>query len=94
MLKLVSTQYVLEAPEVRMSLAMPPRAPDPAALSAYWAEYEDIYRQISGTTHNDDEENHYEDGEEIGGRNVVENLQEVLDISTSLRVWLPDMGYD
>ncbi|XP_050680477.1 rho GTPase-activating protein conundrum isoform X2 [Leptidea sinapis] len=53
----------LEAPEVRMSLAMPPRAPDPAALSAYWAEYEDIYRQISGTTHNDDEENHYEEGE-------------------------------
>ncbi|XP_050346914.1 rho GTPase-activating protein conundrum isoform X3 [Nymphalis io] len=46
-----------------MSLPMPPRAPDPAALAAYWAEYEDLCRQISTAHHNDDEENHYEEGE-------------------------------
>ncbi|XP_041975006.1 rho GTPase-activating protein conundrum isoform X2 [Aricia agestis] len=47
----------LEAPEVHMSL---PRAPDPAALAAYWADYDELC-QLS--THNDDEENHYEEGE-------------------------------
>ncbi|KPJ15375.1 hypothetical protein RR48_03165 [Papilio machaon] len=37
-----------------------PRAPDPAALAAYWAEYEDLCRQISTAHHNDDDDNHYE----------------------------------
>lgn len=49
-----------EAPGVHMSLPMPPRAPDPAALAAYWAEYEDLCRQISTAHQNDDEDNHYE----------------------------------
>ncbi|OWR53628.1 hypothetical protein KGM_202198 [Danaus plexippus plexippus] len=47
----------LESPEVHMSL---PRAPDPAALAAYWAEYEDLCRQITTTASNDDDDNHYE----------------------------------
>ncbi|XP_050346903.1 rho GTPase-activating protein conundrum isoform X1 [Nymphalis io] len=58
-----SLKTEFEAPEVHMSLPMPPRAPDPAALAAYWAEYEDLCRQISTAHHNDDEENHYEEGE-------------------------------
>lgn len=52
----------LESPEVHMSLPLP-RAPDPAALAAYWAEYEDLCRQISTAHNNDDEDNHYEEGE-------------------------------
>lgn len=50
----------LESPEVRMALPLA-RAPDPSALAAYWAEYEDLCRQINST--NDDDENHYEEGE-------------------------------
>ncbi|XP_069363386.1 rho GTPase-activating protein conundrum isoform X2 [Maniola hyperantus] len=46
-----------------MSLPLPPRAPDPAALAAYWAEYEDLCRQISTAHSNDDDDNHYEEGE-------------------------------
>lgn len=53
----------LESPEVRMALPLPPRAPDPSALAAYWAEYEDLCRQISTAHHNDDDDNHYEEGE-------------------------------
>ncbi|XP_013176805.1 PREDICTED: rho GTPase-activating protein 18 isoform X2 [Papilio xuthus] len=53
----------LESPEVRMPGGVEPRAPDPAALAAYWAEYEDLCRQISTAHHNDDEDNHYEEGE-------------------------------
>ncbi|XP_072947765.1 rho GTPase-activating protein conundrum-like isoform X1 [Epargyreus clarus] len=53
----------LESPEIRMALPLPPRAPDPAALAAYWAEYEDLYRQITTAHHNEDEDNHYEEGE-------------------------------
>ncbi|XP_004926275.1 rho GTPase-activating protein conundrum isoform X2 [Bombyx mori] len=53
----------LESPEVRMALPLPARAPDPSTLAAYWAEYEDLYRHISTPHHNDDEENHYEEGE-------------------------------
>ncbi|XP_026731471.1 rho GTPase-activating protein conundrum isoform X3 [Trichoplusia ni] len=51
----------LESPEVRMALPLPARAPDPSALAAYWAEYEDLCRQI-GAAH-DDDDNHYEEGE-------------------------------
>ncbi|XP_026492586.2 rho GTPase-activating protein conundrum isoform X2 [Vanessa tameamea] len=58
-----SLKTEFEAPEVHMSLPMPPRAPDPAALAAYWAEYEDLCRQISTAHQNDDEENPYEEGE-------------------------------
>ncbi|KAJ0182808.1 hypothetical protein K1T71_002177 [Dendrolimus kikuchii] len=50
----------LESPEIRMALSLP-RAPDPSALAAYWAEYEDLCRQINST--NEDEENNYEEGE-------------------------------
>ncbi|XP_039753640.1 rho GTPase-activating protein conundrum isoform X2 [Pararge aegeria] len=53
----------VETPEVHMSLPLPPRAPDPAALAAYWAEYEDLCRQISTAHSNDDDDNHYEEGE-------------------------------
>ncbi|XP_028175847.1 rho GTPase-activating protein conundrum isoform X1 [Ostrinia furnacalis] len=53
----------LESPEVRMALPLPPRAPDPAALAAYWAEYEDLCRQISAGHQLDDDDNHYEEGE-------------------------------
>ncbi|XP_063827602.1 rho GTPase-activating protein conundrum [Ostrinia nubilalis] len=52
-----------ESPEVRMALPLPPRAPDPAALAAYWAEYEDLCRQISAGHQLDDDDNHYEEGE-------------------------------
>ncbi|XP_049875892.1 rho GTPase-activating protein conundrum isoform X2 [Pectinophora gossypiella] len=52
----------LESPEVRMALPLP-RPPDPTALAAYWAEYEDLCRQISPVTHTDDDDNHYEEGE-------------------------------
>ncbi|XP_030021063.2 rho GTPase-activating protein conundrum isoform X3 [Manduca sexta] len=52
-----------ESPEVRMALPLQPRAPDPSALAAYWAEYEDLCRQISTAHHNDDDDNHYEEGE-------------------------------
>ncbi|CAG4989028.1 unnamed protein product [Colias eurytheme] len=52
----------LESPEVRVSLPVP-RAPDPTALAAYWAEYEDLCRQISTAAQTDDDENHYEEGE-------------------------------
>lgn len=51
----------LESPDVRMALPLPARAPDPTALAAYWAEYEDLCRQISAATEDDD--NHYEEGE-------------------------------
>ncbi|KAJ8736672.1 hypothetical protein PYW08_007328 [Mythimna loreyi] len=51
----------LESPEVRMALPLPARAPDPSALAAYWAEYEDLCRQICAA--NDDDDNHYEEGE-------------------------------
>lgn len=44
-----------------MALPLPARAPDPSALAAYWAEYEDLCRQICSA--NDDDENHYEEGE-------------------------------
>ncbi|KAL0851592.1 hypothetical protein ABMA28_007373 [Loxostege sticticalis] len=53
----------LESPEVRMALPLPPRAPDPSALAAYWAEYEDLCRQISAGHILDDDDNHYEEGE-------------------------------
>ncbi|CAG4950560.1 unnamed protein product [Parnassius apollo] len=53
----------LESPEVRMSLPLEPRAPDPTTLAAYWAEYEDLCRQISTAQHNEDDENLYEEGE-------------------------------
>ncbi|XP_023945151.2 rho GTPase-activating protein conundrum isoform X1 [Bicyclus anynana] len=53
----------LETPEVHMSVPLPARAPDPAALAAYWAEYEDLCRQISTAHSNDDDDNHYEEGE-------------------------------
>ncbi|CAH2049890.1 unnamed protein product, partial [Iphiclides podalirius] len=53
----------LESPEVRMSLPLEPRAPDPSALAAYWAEYEDLCRQISAAHQNDEDDNHYEEGE-------------------------------
>lgn len=43
-----------------MALPLAARAPDPSALAAYWAEYEDLCRQIS-TAHEDD--GHYEEGE-------------------------------
>ncbi|XP_023945150.2 rho GTPase-activating protein conundrum isoform X2 [Bicyclus anynana] len=46
-----------------MSVPLPARAPDPAALAAYWAEYEDLCRQISTAHSNDDDDNHYEEGE-------------------------------
>ncbi|CAG9580976.1 unnamed protein product [Danaus chrysippus] len=49
--------YIQESPEVHMSL---PRAPDPAGLAAYWAEYEDLCRQITTAASNDDDDNHYE----------------------------------
>lgn len=56
--------YLLqEAPEVRMALPLPPRAPDP--LAAYWAEYEDLCRQISSPHQHDDDENHYEGKDEL-----------------------------
>ncbi|XP_047520127.1 rho GTPase-activating protein conundrum isoform X1 [Pieris napi] len=61
--KLESQMLKLESPEVRMSLPLPPRAPDPSALAAYWAEYEDLCRQISTAHHTDDDDNHYEEGE-------------------------------
>lgn len=48
-----------ESPEVRMALPLPARAPDPTALAAYWAEYEDLCRQICA----EDDDNHYEEGE-------------------------------
>ncbi|CAH1639395.1 unnamed protein product [Spodoptera littoralis] len=48
-----------ESPDVRMALPLPARAPDPTALAAYWAEYEDLFRQISAA--HDDDDNHYED---------------------------------
>ncbi|XP_059058394.1 rho GTPase-activating protein conundrum, partial [Achroia grisella] len=55
---------VQESPEVRMALPLPPRAPDPAALAAYWNEYEEyLCRQNSSVQHLDDEDNHYEEGE-------------------------------
>ncbi|CAB3239555.1 unnamed protein product [Arctia plantaginis] len=47
-----------ESPEVRMALPMATRAPDPSALAAYWAEYEDLCRQISSV--NDEDDNNYE----------------------------------
>ncbi|CAK1601587.1 unnamed protein product [Parnassius mnemosyne] len=53
----------LESPEVRMSLPLEPRAPDPSTLAAYWAEYEDLCRQISTAHQNEDDENLYEEGE-------------------------------
>lgn len=37
-----------------------PRAPDPLALAAYWAEYEDLCRQISPSNNHDDDDNNYE----------------------------------
>ncbi|XP_026319634.1 rho GTPase-activating protein conundrum isoform X2 [Hyposmocoma kahamanoa] len=52
----------LESPDVRMALPLP-RSPDPAALAAYWAEYEDLCRQISNAHNQDDDDNHYEEGE-------------------------------
>ncbi|XP_075991922.1 rho GTPase-activating protein conundrum-like isoform X2 [Anticarsia gemmatalis] len=55
----LKTEY--ESPEVRMALPLAARAPDPSALAAYWAEYEDLCRQISAA--NDDDDNHYEEGE-------------------------------
>lgn len=41
-----------------MALPLPARAPDPSALAAYWAEYEDLCRQISAA--NEDDDNLYE----------------------------------
>ncbi|XP_022822308.1 rho GTPase-activating protein conundrum isoform X3 [Spodoptera litura] len=55
----LKTEY--ESPDVRMALPLPARAPDPTALAAYWAEYEDLFRQISAA--HDDDDNHYEEGE-------------------------------
>ncbi|KAL4713810.1 hypothetical protein ACJJTC_015464, partial [Scirpophaga incertulas] len=52
-----------ESPEVRMALPLPAHAPDPTALAAYWAEYEDLCRQISPGPLLDDEDTHYEEGE-------------------------------
>ncbi|CAG9796878.1 unnamed protein product [Diatraea saccharalis] len=49
-----------ELPEVRMSMPLAARAPDPSALAAYWAEYEDLCRQISPGPHIDDDDTHYE----------------------------------
>lgn len=47
-----------------MALPLPPRAPDPAALAAYWNEYEEyLCRQNNSGQHLDDEDNHYEEGE-------------------------------
>lgn len=48
-----------ESPEVRMALTQA-HAPDPAALAAYWAEYEDLCRQISPSQNNDNDDNPYE----------------------------------
>ncbi|XP_073958094.1 rho GTPase-activating protein conundrum isoform X2 [Choristoneura fumiferana] len=56
MLKLVS-------PEVRMALPPAALAPDPAALAAYWAEYEELCRQLSSGHPTDDDDNLYEEGE-------------------------------
>ncbi|KAF9798344.1 hypothetical protein SFRURICE_010761 [Spodoptera frugiperda] len=55
---LSTTSLQEESPDVRMALPLPARAPDPTALAAYWAEYEDLCRQISAATEDDD--NHYE----------------------------------
>lgn len=52
-----------ESPELKMAttIAVPgPRAPDPASLAVYWAEYEDLCKEI---TQQDEEDNHYEEGE-------------------------------
>ncbi|GBP42821.1 hypothetical protein EVAR_83340_1 [Eumeta japonica] len=58
-------RFSWESPEVRISRAMAPaggataRAPDPAVLAAYWAEYEDLCRQLAAQ--HDEEDNHYEE---------------------------------
>ncbi|KAM3960915.1 rho GTPase-activating protein conundrum isoform 2-T2 [Aphomia sociella] len=47
-----------------MALPLPPRAPDPAALAAYWNEYEEYLCRQNSSAHNlDDDDNHYEEGE-------------------------------
>lgn len=41
-----------------MALPLQARAPDPSALAAYWAEYEDLCRQICAA--HDEDDNNYE----------------------------------
>ncbi|XP_013192000.2 rho GTPase-activating protein conundrum isoform X2 [Amyelois transitella] len=53
----------MESPEVRMALPLPPRAPDPATLAAYWTECEEYLCRQNNATQHDEDDNHYEEGE-------------------------------